>query len=96
VAPEVGRGAQAGCLADLLYREPAGFARLAGPEDLAGLTGAFQLAGYTGFAVPDILSLLQSTAPAPVLLLALATLAALTLAATAWQARLTSPVDDNA
>jgi predicted MFS family arabinose efflux permease len=65
-------------------------ARLARPEDLAGLTGVFQVACYTGFAVPGILSLLQGTAPAPLLLLGLATLAALTLAVTTWQARHTS------
>ena len=62
-------------------------ARLARPEDLAGLTGVFQVACYTGFAVPDILSLLQHAASPPVLLLALATLAALTLTASTWQAR---------
>lgn len=66
-------------------------ARLAQPEDLAGLTGVFQVACYTGFAVPYILSLLQATAPAPLLLLGLATLAALTLAATTWQTRRTHP-----
>jgi predicted MFS family arabinose efflux permease len=66
-------------------------ARLARPQDLAGLTGVFQVACYTGFAVPDILSLLQATAPPPVLLLGLAALAALTLAATTWQARHTHP-----
>ncbi len=66
-------------------------ARLARPEDLAGLTGVFQVACYTGFAVPDILSLLQATAPPPVLLLGLAALAALTLAATTWRARHTHP-----
>jgi predicted MFS family arabinose efflux permease len=66
-------------------------ARLARPQDLAGLTGVFQVACYTGFAVPDILSLLQATAPPPALLLGLAALAALTLAATTWQARRTNP-----
>lgn len=66
-------------------------ARLAQPEDLAGLTGVFQVACYTGFAVPDILSLLQATAPPPVLLLGLAALAALTLAGTTWQTRRINP-----
>jgi predicted MFS family arabinose efflux permease len=66
-------------------------ARLAQPEDLAGLTGVFQVACYTGFAVPYILSLLQAAAPAPLLLLGLATLAALTLAATTWQTHRTHP-----
>jgi predicted MFS family arabinose efflux permease len=66
-------------------------ARLAGPRDLAGLTGVFQVACYSGFAVPDILSLLQTTASPPVLLLGLAALAALTLALTTRQARRTGP-----
>ena len=62
-------------------------ARLARPADLAGVTGVFQVACYTGFAVPYLLSLLHGTASAPVLLLCLAALAGLTLAVTAWQAR---------
>ena len=68
--------------------EVAGLAR---PQDLAGLTGVFQVACYTGFAAPILLSLLQSTisAPAPVLLLCTAVLAALTLAFTSWQAQRT-------
>jgi hypothetical protein len=47
----------------------------------------FQVTCYTGFAAPDVLSLLQGTAAAPTLLLWLAALAALTLAVTAWQSR---------
>jgi MFS family permease len=62
-------------------------AQLARPADLAGLTGVFQVACYTGFAAPDVLSLLQRAASAPVLLLCLAALAALTLVVTAGQAR---------
>jgi len=62
-------------------------ARLARPQDLAGLTGVFQVACYTGFAAPNILSLLQGTISAPVLLLGTAALAALTLVLTTWQAR---------
>jgi predicted MFS family arabinose efflux permease len=65
-------------------------ARLARPQDLAGLTGLFQLACYTGFAAPNILSLLQGAISAPVLLTGLAALAALTLALTAWQAQRTA------
>jgi predicted MFS family arabinose efflux permease len=64
--------------------------RLARPGDLAGLTGVFQVASYTGFAVPFLLSLLRPDASAPVLLLSLAAMAALTLAGTAWQARRTA------
>jgi MFS family permease len=63
--------------------------RLARPEDLAGLTGVFQVACYVGFAAPDVLSLLEGSASAPVLLLGVAALAALTLVFTAWQARRT-------
>ncbi len=62
-------------------------ARLARPEDLAGLTGVFQVACYTGFAAPNVLSQLQSAASVPVLLLCVAALAALTLAVTTLQAR---------
>lgn len=62
-------------------------AQLARPADLAGLTGVFQVACYTGFAAPDVLSLLQPAASAPVLLLCAAALAALTLVITAGQAR---------
>ena len=64
-------------------------AQLASQQDLALLTGVFQLACYTGFAAPDVLSLLQGIASAPTLLLGAAALAALTLAGTAWQARRT-------
>jgi len=62
--------------------------RLARPQDLAGLTGIFQVACYTGFAAPNVLSLLQGTYSPPVLLLGAASLAALTLAFTTWQAQL--------
>src|SRR5581483_3400646 len=65
-------------------------ARLARPGDLAGLTAVFQLVSYVGFAVPFLLSLLRPDASAPVLLLGLAALAAVTLAGTAWQARRTA------
>jgi MFS family permease len=65
-------------------------ARLARPRDLAGLTGVFQVACYTGFAAPNVLSLLQGSVSAPVLLLSTAALAALTLAVTTWQARRTA------
>ena len=65
-------------------------ARLARPGDLAGLTAVFQVASYTGFAVPFLLSLLRPDASAPALLLGLAALAAVTLAGTAWQARRTA------
>jgi len=65
-------------------------ARLARPEDLARLTGVFQVVCYTGFAAPNILSLLQGAISPPGLLLLTAALAALTLAATTWQAQRTA------
>jgi hypothetical protein len=65
-------------------------ARLARPGGLAGLTAVFQVASYTGFAVPFLLSLLRPDASAPVLLLGLAAMAALTLVGTARQARRTA------
>lgn len=65
-------------------------ARLARPRDLAGLTGVFQVACYTGFAAPIVLSLLQGISSAPVLLLCAAALAALTLVLTTWQAQRTA------
>jgi hypothetical protein len=49
-----------------------------------------QAACYTGFAAPCLLSTLRSQTSAAVLLLYAAALAALTLAATAWQARRTA------
>jgi hypothetical protein len=61
-------------------------ARLARPRDLAGLTGVFQVACYTGFAAPNVLSLFQGSVSAPVLLLSTAALAGVTLAVTTWQA----------
>jgi hypothetical protein len=65
-------------------------ARLARPGDLAGMTAVFQVASYTGFAAPYLLSLLRPDASAAVLLLFMAVLAALTLMVTAWQASRTA------
>lgn len=62
-------------------------ARLARPQDLAGLTGLFQVACYTGFLAPNVLSMLQDTISVPVLLLWAAALAALTLVLTTWHAQ---------
>ncbi len=63
---------------------------IARPEDLAGLTGVFQVACYTGFAAPIIMALLQGSVSAPMLLLGTAALAVLALAWTSWQARRTT------
>ena len=64
-------------------------ARLAHADDLASMTAVFQVAGYTGFALPYLLSILRGYASATGLLLCVAALAALTLAVTAGQARQT-------
>ncbi len=53
--------------------------RVAAPHELAGLTGVFYALTYLGFAAPLVLAALTSVAPTPVLLAALAGLAALTL-----------------
>lgn len=58
-------------------------ARLARPGDLGGMTAVFQVASYTGFATPYLLSVLRTDASAAVL-------AALTLMVTAWQANRTA------
>jgi hypothetical protein len=65
--------------------------RLARPAELAGMTAVFQAATYLGFAAPYLLSVLRAYASASVLLLAVAALAASTLAVTAWQARRSRP-----
>lgn len=54
--------------------------RVAAPHELAGLTGVFYALTYLGFAAPLVLAALTSVAPYPVLLAALAGVAALTLA----------------
>jgi hypothetical protein len=64
--------------------------RMAPPGELAELTAVFQAATYVGFGLPYLLSVLRPYASPPALLLALAGLAAVTLASTAWQARRTA------
>lgn len=64
--------------------------RMAPPGELAELTAVFQAATYIGFGLPYLLSVLRPYASPPALLLAVAALAALTLAVTAWQARRTA------
>ncbi|GAA2781921.1 MFS transporter [Saccharopolyspora taberi] len=59
--------------------------RMAGADDLARLTAAFQALAYLGFGVPYLLAVLESRLPAPVLLVGLAALAVLTLLWTAWK-----------
>jgi MFS family permease len=55
--------------------------RIAGEGQLAGLTAVFYALTYVGFTVPYLLALLEHVAALPVLLLALAVLAVITLAA---------------
>lgn len=70
--------------------------RLAPPGELAELTAVFQAATYVGFGLPYLLSVLRPYASPPALLLAVAGLAALTLAVTAWQAHRTADQVDQA
>lgn len=53
--------------------------RIAGKGQLAGLTAVFYALTYLGFTTPYLLALLEHVAALPILLLALAALAALTL-----------------
>jgi hypothetical protein len=54
--------------------------RIAGDGELAGLTAVFYALTYIGFTTPYLLALLEHVAALPVLLIALAVLAAVTLA----------------
>ncbi len=58
--------------------------RLARPDRLAGLTAVYQAVSYVGFVAPFPLAAISRTVPPGRLLLAVAGLAALTLAFTAW------------
>jgi hypothetical protein len=60
--------------------------RIAGDGELAGLTAVFYTLTYVGFSTPYLLALLEHVAALPVLLIALAVLAAVTLAAVSTQA----------
>jgi Na+-transporting NADH:ubiquinone oxidoreductase subunit NqrD len=55
--------------------------RIAGEGQLAGLTAVFYALTYLGFTTPYLLALLEHVAALPILLIALAVLAAVTLAA---------------
>jgi len=65
--------------------------RMARPDRLAGLTAAYQAISYLGFAAPFPLAWATRAVPAADLLVAVAALAALTLAWTAAQARSSGP-----
>jgi hypothetical protein len=62
--------------------------RVAGPDELAGLTAVYQAASYAGFALPFLLATAARALPASILLLIVAALAACTLAWVTRQARL--------
>jgi nitrate/nitrite transporter NarK len=66
--------------------------RLARPDRLAGLTAAYQAVSYTGFVVPFPLAAAGRLASPGVLLLVVAALAALTLAWTTAQGRVSGDV----
>ena len=65
--------------------------RIAGEGQLAGLTAVFYALTYVGFTTPYLLALLEHVAALPVLLIALAVLAAVTLAAVRKRADPTRP-----
>ncbi len=65
--------------------------RLAGPDDLAGLTAVFYALTYVGFAVPVALAELRRVASYPTLLAGLAGLAAVSLVVVAGRARHPEP-----
>ncbi|MGH3327474.1 MAG: MFS transporter [Streptomycetales bacterium] len=62
--------------------------RLAHPDELASATALYQACTYLGFAAPFLLAAAQSAVPPTVLLLGVTLLAALTLAWTAFAARM--------
>jgi hypothetical protein len=61
--------------------------RLAPPEQLAGMTASYQAVSYLGFLASFALAAAAGVLPPSELLVAVAVLAALTLAWTTWQAR---------
>ena len=61
--------------------------RMARPDDLAGVTAVYYSLTYIGFVVPVLLAALTAVAPGPVLLLALAALAATSLGVVAARIR---------
>jgi hypothetical protein len=61
--------------------------RVAGPDDLAGLTAVYYALTYVGFGVPVLLAWLTAVASYPVLLGGLAVLAALSLITVRVQGR---------
>ncbi|MEV0629223.1 MFS transporter [Nonomuraea wenchangensis] len=65
--------------------------RMAGPDDLAGLTGVYYTLAYAGFLLPALLASLSAWLSYPVMLTAVAGAALLCLALVATGARVTAP-----
>jgi hypothetical protein len=61
--------------------------RVAGPDELAGLTAVFYTLTYVGFAAPIVLAELTGLTTYPTLLLALAGLATISLVVMTYEAR---------
>ncbi|XVQ89709.1 MFS transporter [Microbispora siamensis] len=65
--------------------------RMAGPDDLAGLTGVYYTLAYAGFLLPTVLAGMSSWLSYPVMLAAVATAALVCLGLVVTGARVTEP-----
>ncbi|MEU7915171.1 MFS transporter [Microbispora bryophytorum] len=65
--------------------------RMAGPDDLAGLTGIYYMLAYAGFLLPTVLATLSSWLSYPVMLAAVAAAALVCLGLVVTGARVTRP-----
>jgi hypothetical protein len=65
--------------------------RIAGPHGLGGLTAAYYMLAYLGFAVPSLLVLAANLASCAILLAITAALALGTAVLVTWQARKQQP-----
>ncbi|WP_223853820.1 MFS transporter [Microbispora bryophytorum] len=65
--------------------------RMAGPDDLAGLTGIYYMLAYAGFLLPTVLATLSSWLSYPVMLAAVAAAALVCLGLVVTGARVTQP-----
>ncbi|MET8866048.1 MFS transporter [Nonomuraea sp. NPDC004580] len=64
--------------------------RMAGADDLAGLTGVYYMLAYTGFLLPALLAGLSAWLPYPIMLTAVAGVALICLAVVATGVRVTA------
>ncbi|MBB2741565.1 UNVERIFIED_ORG: MFS family permease [Microbispora rosea subsp. rosea] len=69
--------------------------RMAGPDDLAGLTGVYYTLAYAGFLLPTVLAGLSSWLSYPVMLTAVAAAALVCLGLVVTGARVTEPAADS-